>query len=339
MPYVKLKEKALRATKNRKIFTVQGKNASAVRKALLDRGWVEKRAADKSNLEDREECLKMSSIERQEMLILSSLVEEFTPNLVWGEKNFKITQDCETPIRNALKIDKLWSTKARLCTSLKNTTWYYIENVAEVDAPRTYTNTNNDELTEFINDYYLTACTSLIKWILANVQKKEVIFKDTGTISINVFVFAINRCKDYLFNKENFDIDNKKRGQVTSEDWNVFLTKYQSLVSCNDLFQVDKNRNLPMLIAYAKYLLEKILKFRPQLRCEGCSNIWIIKPSECFNGRGIIVSSELHRILDMVSNAGETYVVQKYVGKRNNTYLNNYEVINDSQTGRGSEFN
>lgn len=284
---------------------------------MLDRGWIEKRDPCQWSTDDPEVWLKLSSNERRENLMLSSLVEKCAPNLVWGEKNLKISQDCEKPIRNTLKVNRLWSTKARLCISLKNTCWDYIENVAEVDAPMTYSNTNKDELKEFRNDYYLTACTSLIKWILANIQKTKPIFKDTGTISVNVFIFAIKRCIHYLFMKENFDVDNNKCDHVTSDDWSLFLVKYSSIVSCKDLFRIDEGQNLPLLIADVKCLLEKILKFRPQLRCEGCYNVWIIKPSDCFNGKGIVVSSELNRILDIVTDARKSYIVQKYIGKRN----------------------
>ncbi|XP_026332622.1 tubulin glycylase 3A-like [Hyposmocoma kahamanoa] len=311
MQYLYLKQKALEAVKNKKIFTVQGRNAIAVRKALLYRGWVEKRSPYQWNTEDSQVSMKLSSSDKRENVILSSLVEKCTPNLVWGEKNFKTTQDFELPIRNTLKVNRLWSTKARLYTSLQNTSWNYIENVAEVNAPRTYSNTNSDDIREFIYDYYLTACTSLIKLILAKVRMKRPIFKDTGTIPINVFVFAINRCTDYLYKKENFDIDNKEYDQITSEDWNLFLMKYQSIVSGKEVFQIDPN--LPTMISYAKRLLKRILKLRPQLRCEGCSNIWIVKPSECFNGRGIILSSKLDKVLDVVTNSRKECIIQKYI--------------------------
>lgn len=311
--YLKLKQKALEAMKKGKIFTVKGKNAMAVRKALLDRGWVEKLSLNKTNTNNS----KMTS-DKQEKMILSSFLDEHNPNLVWGginSCNGNGLKKWDDAIINTLEVKEVWSTKESLCKTLHNTSWYYIENVAEVDAPRTYSNVNRDELGEFIKDYLLTACTSLLRWILLNVEKNKPVFKKSGTISTNVIIFAINRCKEFLFMKENLDVDKKISTEVTPGQWKFFLTKYASLVSGKALFQIDKDRNMLILIAYAKCLIDRIIKIRPQLSCEGCCNIWIVKPSECSSGKGVKVSSDLDAMLNMLTKTQETYVVQKYIGK------------------------
>lgn len=325
--YLQLKQKAIEAMKNKKIFSVKGKNAMAVRRALLDRGWVEKLPPNKSSgappstkspKRTHESYLNISSTENQEKLILSSFLEEFNPNLVWGGRTTDTENGGEEsyePIRNKLEVKKLWSTNEKLCKSLQDISWYYIENVAEVDAPRTYSNTHKDELGEFIKDYLLTACTSLIAWVLSKVEKNHSIFNDTGTIPTNIIVFAINRCKEYLFNKENLDVDKNIGTEVTPAQWKFFLTKYESLVFGKDLFQIDKNRNMVMLMAYAKCLLDRILKYRPQLKSEGCYNVWIIKPSQSSNSKGVVITSEIGKMLNILTNTKETYVVQKYIGK------------------------
>lgn len=60
--------------------------------ALLDRGWVEKILPNGTNLDqsntDNIKCLKMS-VKAEEEFILSSFLEPYDPNLIWGAKNFK----------------------------------------------------------------------------------------------------------------------------------------------------------------------------------------------------------------------------------------------------------
>lgn len=230
---------------------------------------------------------------------------------------------------NKLEVNEFWNTQERLCQSLHDASWYYIENVAEVKAPRTYSNANKDELGEFLNDYLLTACTSMLRWILANIEKDKPIFKSTGTILSNVVIFAINRCKEFLFMKENLDIDKNICSEVTSGQWKFFLAKYKSLITGKEIFQLDKDLNMPILIAYAKCLINRITKLRPQLSCEGFYDVWIIKPSESSCFKKVIVSSDLDTIINTLSNTTDTYVVQKYIGKRNQALylLKNYENI------------
>lgn len=323
--YLKLKQRAIEAVKKRKIFTVKGKHAMAVRKALLDRGWIEKLPPNKTDLKNPQCNLNVKSSDKQEKAMLSNFLEEYNPNLVWGGVNSYTEngfQNWDDPIINKPDVKELWSTKESLCKSLQDTSWYYIENVAEIDAPRTYSNANRDELGEFLKDYLLTACTSLLRWILANVEKNKPVFKNTGTISTNIIIFAINRCKEFLFMKENLDVDKKICTEVTPGQWKFFLAKYVSLISGKDLFQVDEERNILILIAYAKCLIDRIMKLRPQLSCEGCCDIWIMKPSEGSNGKGIIVSSDLDEILNTLNNTNETYVVQKYIGKSVSKIMN-----------------
>lgn len=306
------------------MFTVYGQGSNTVRRALTGRGWVEKIPPNR-----RCRCALKKKIE---LSLLSTFLEEYNANFIWGKKRPKkkvpvnIVEENTTSnvnkkpkrrgraIRNRLKVLNHWSTKHGIFSTLKNSIWYYIDNVAEVIAPRTFSNANKYEKKEFIYDYRLTACTSLLRWIIESLQNNKPIFHETGSISINVIVFAINRCKDFFYMKEHKDIDRDIPKIITDEQWNSFLKEYRSLVAGKDVFQIERDRNMLNLINCAKYLLEKILKYRPQLNCEGCCNIWIIKPSGCSRGRGIEMSSKLDHIMNIITNTNKKYVVQKYIG-------------------------
>lgn len=331
--YLWLKFKAIEAIKRRKVFTVYGQGSNAVRRALIRRGWIEKLPPNRKRYREN---IKQS--------MLSNFLEEYNANFIWGKKRSKkkdalnIVEEntncniskrqnrLRSPIRNRLKVVNHWSTKHAIFLTLKNSFWYYIDNVAEVIAPRTFSNVNNDEKREFINDYQITACTSLLRWILDSLQNNKPIFHETGRISINVMVFAINHCKCFFYLKENKDIDSEIP-VVTDEQWDFFLKEYRSLISGKDVFQIDRNRIMINLINSAKHVLDNILKYRPQLKCEGCYNIWIIKPSGCSRGRGIEMSSKLDRIMNIISKTNKKCVVQKYIGKKNLYYLSKFVII------------
>lgn len=324
--YIKLKSLAASAIKDNQIFSIYG-SCSAVRKALLERGWVEKIPANKMNLSKIRNGTLLSKSEihgELERLLLSNLVEKYTPNFIWRMKDEQrdttIDMNKEyVTIVNKLKIDAQWTSKQGLCSSMKRNYWFYIEDVAEVNGPRTYNSYEIGETEGFVKDYKITACTSLLKWILSMVANERPVFVESGKISMNVFVFALNRCKEYLFRKQNKDID-RALSSASSGQWNAFLKKYYRIIAKDDVFQEDIENKLPLYLCYAKFLLKEIHRYRPQLSCEGCHNIWIIKPAHCSRGRGIRMASKLGVITSLLNKANSKYVIQKYIGAYNHQF-------------------
>ncbi|XP_022116437.2 tubulin glycylase 3A-like isoform X2 [Pieris rapae] len=317
--YAGLKRKAAEAIKEAKIFSIQG-SCNAVRKALLDRGWVEKLPLNRMNLTKIRNGVYSNKLEIQselERLLLSNFVDKHNPNFVWRsrddrrETTIDMSKDYTT-IVNKLELDAVWTSKQGLCSSMKRNYWFYIEDVAEVKGPRSYNTPEPGEIEGFIHDYKITACTSLLKWTLSMVANERPIFNDNGKIAINVIVFALNRCKEYLFRKQHKDID-REINTVNDEQWNSFLKKYYCIIARNEVFTRDKSNKLPLYLSYAKYLLKEIHKYRPQLSCEGCHNIWIIKPAHCSRGRGIRMASKLGVITDLLYKANAKHVIQKYI--------------------------
>lgn len=325
--YLKLKNLAANAIKQSKIFCVYG-NCNTVRKALLEREWVEKIPPNRMNLTRIRNGSFSSQTEinyELERLLLSNLVEKYNPNFIWRTKDerrdttFDMSKENSIMV-NKLKSDAIWTTKQGLCSSMKINYWFYIEDVAEVNGPRTYNSCDFGEKEGFVKDYKITTCTSLLKWILSMVANDRPVFIETGTISLNVLVFALNRCKEYLFRKQHKDIDRSVNDTRTTQ-WNAFLKKYYRVIAKDDVFQADKENKLPLYLGYAKFLLKQIHKYRPQLSCEGCHNIWIIKPAHCSRGRGIRMASKLGVITSLLNKANTKYVIQKYIGMNTNNKL------------------
>ncbi|KAM3962803.1 tubulin glycylase 3A [Aphomia sociella] len=316
--YIKLKTLAANAVRENKLFSIYG-SCNAVRDALLERGWVEKIPPNKMNLSK----IRNGTFSNQpeihgelERLLLSNLVEKHNPNFIWRTKDrpndtiIDMTKENNT-IVNKLKIDAIWTSKQGLCSSMKRNYWFYIEDVAEVNGPRTYTY-DVSETEGFMKDYKITACTSLLKWVLSMVANERQVFTRLGKISMNVIVFALNRCKEYLLKKQHKDID-CSLSSVSIGQWNAFLRKYYKIIAKDDVFQEDTENKLPLYLGYAKFLLKEIHRYRPQLSCEGCHNIWIIKPAHCSRGRGIRMASKLGVITNILNKANAKHVIQKYI--------------------------
>lgn len=323
--YKKLKSLAANAMETNKIFTIYGA-CNIVRQALLERGWIERVSPNKMNLSR----IRNGSFSNQndvhnelERLLLSNLVEKCCPGFIWTvrddqhESNIIDMNKENTAIVNKLKVDAIWTSKQGLCSSIKRNCWFYIENVADVNSPRTYNSYESGETEGFIKDFQITACTSLLKWILSMVANERPIFVETGKISLNIIVFALNRCKEYLLRKQNKDID-KTLNSPSNGQWTSFLIKYYCIIGRNDVFASDKEGKLPLYLIHAKFLLKEIHKYRPQLSCEGCHNIWIIKPGHCSRGRGIRMASKLAVITSLMNKTSAKFVIQKYIGERLN---------------------
>ncbi|KAL0894533.1 hypothetical protein ABMA27_013110 [Loxostege sticticalis] len=325
--YAELKRVALQAIEENKIFSING-NCSAIRKALLERGWIEKMPPNRMNLSKIRNGTfrnKTEIHEELERILLSNFVEKCQPDFIWYVKDepfgvgatlidmtdLDTAKECNTII-NKIKSDAMWTSKQGLCSSINRNYWFYIEDVAEVNGPRTYNSYDAGEIEGFVKDYKITACTSLLKWALSMASNERPVFVKSGKISIKVLVFALNRCKEYLFRKQHKDIDHSL-STTSSAHWNAFLKKYYRIIAKQDVFQEDKNNKLPLYLSYAKCLLREIHKYRPQLSCEGCHNIWIIKPAHCSRGRGIRMASKLGVITDILNKANSKYVIQKYI--------------------------
>lgn len=317
--YKMLKTLADKAITKKRIYTVIG-NFKAIRLALNARGWVEKLPANRMNLARLKNGSCTNQVETQEeleRLFLSCLVEKYPTNFVFTmvrDDNLKtILESSDAVICNRLKFDSPWTTKQGLCNAMRTNYWFYIEDVADVSGPRTYNSYDVGEVEDFISDYKLTACTSLLKWTLTMVFKEEVIFSKTGNVSGNVLMFAINRCKEYLLTKQNQDVD-KNIITASNGQWNTFLKHYYRLISRNDIFKAEQENKIKLYMSYATLVLKEITKYRPQLLCEGWNNVWIIKPHHLSRGRGIRMASKLGVITNLLTSNNK-YVIQKYIGE------------------------
>lgn len=126
--------------------------------------------------------------------------------------------------------------------------WHTEPGVALAKFPRCYNIYNPDSLEEFIEDFRITACISVLKWLSSVLQNNN----DKNLVSINGKVpftaieFAINRLNEYVsfFTHKDIDDAEDQMQHIWEHEWDQFLTYHYLLVHERSNFIEDKNINI-----------------------------------------------------------------------------------------------
>lgn len=342
-----LRKRAQDATKQHKTFTIRGCFYS-IRKGLIQRGWVEKldihRRAPVSGmcqmvLEDLSQQLpqrKPGESRRQHLMkcernIMSRFLEHIPIDFLWSARREKTDwiDMARNPAMTTNKYHKSpFTTKEGLCTVLRDFHWFFEEGKSETYYPRSYNVWCNDDLAEFIENFRMSACIAMLKYLVDATTKNgfEVTVDENGIVPMSCIHFALNQCKAYIRSSLHYDIDEEPE-QLWEHDWDLFLTHHQMVTQENAKIRdstmdvnapADKVSPMKSLMSTAEKVLEDIAHYWSQYHLDGYFNIWIVKPSNRCRGRGIHLMNDLKKILNFVNppvvNKGH-YVLQKYIGK------------------------
>lgn len=333
-----LRKKAQDAIKNHRTFTIRGCFYS-IRKGLLLRGWVEKLDIHRKApihgscqvvLEEVTQTLPLrrpgetrrQHIQKCERNIMSRFLEHIPIDFLWSARKEK--SDWIDMARNpSITINKFhkspFTTKEGLCNVLRDLHWFVEEGKSETYYPRSYNVWNQEELAEFVDDFRITACMSLLRFVVERQKTSglESLWQNDGQVPLSCIRFALNQCQIHIRCSLHYDID-EDFDRVWDHDWEIFLTHYQMLIQENAKFQNNELNELKSLADDAKQVLNEANEHWPQSILDGVFSIWIIKPSNRCRGRGIHLMSDLKKIINYVNppivNKGR-YVVQKYIGK------------------------
>lgn len=330
-----------RAKQERKTFTVCG-NHNSIRKALLDRGWVEKIRLS-YNLRNRDTLQKLHSMSIQELLpkihdkilgtackrvIMSKLLYTHQVDFYWDDFNdaFKVNNDkLKYTLINKFKRTLFsYTSKQGLCEAVKRAHWYQKPGKSVIRHPRSYSLTNNGDPKEFIEDYKTTAAISLLKWVISTGEHKKMkLISESGKIPIETFHFAIEECVKVIKKAKHEDIDCDIESAMDFQ-WNQFLDHYYKLVHIGNHFRASKGESEGSMVQKARYILNKLTMYFPNLEMDGMMNMWILKPVAGCRGIGIHICRTLKYILETVkSHTNMRYIIQKYIGKN---FVNPYQL-------------
>ncbi|KAK7792547.1 hypothetical protein R5R35_008650 [Gryllus longicercus] len=323
-----LKERVERAIRERKIFVIHGCFPS-IREALKSRGWMEKLECKVvrplvPNVPGRtspDVTPPVFSPHETEASIVSHLMKEAQANFVWN-----LRSDCADYWVNANKdmiVSRLprphFTSKVGLCNYMKQIHWFCEDGVSHTLFPRCYNICQEEELSAFIQDFRMTACIGLIKWVVIRFDKlgEGGVRSPQGKIPISCVQFALRRCSEYVSSRTHEDIDvDDSYNIVWEHQWDQFLTWYYRIVHDNALLLETNDFTAKVAYAACRGMLANLRQYWPQLQLDGYLNTWIMKPGNRCRGRGIQLVQRLEHVLAKVSPAvmkESRYVVQKYI--------------------------
>ncbi|XP_073822757.1 tubulin tyrosine ligase-like 3A [Musca autumnalis] len=331
-----LRRHAQDAVKQNKIFTIRG-NYNSVRHALKSRGWVEKleyhrksvfiptsqiNACDLSQVLPKRRTgeTQRQFIAKVERNIMSRYIEHVSCDLLWTPHKEKADYMEQSKNPNML-INKFnrapFTNKENLNTFLRDIPAFYEEGVVESRFPRCYNVWSPEELGEFIEHFKLTACIAFVRWLVEKYQAGgfDVVFSATGKVPFTCIEFAYKRCHEFLDSCLHNDIDCEDPN-IWEHDWDAFLNHHYQLTHEGYKIVADPQKIVENLIVKGAQLLDSIVPYWPQYSIDGYQNLWIIKPANKCRGRGILLSNNLKKIVNIVNPpiaSKSRYVVQKYM--------------------------
>ncbi|XP_065356507.1 tubulin glycylase 3A [Calliphora vicina] len=332
-----LRKHAQEAVKQNKIFTIRG-NYNSVRHALKSRGWVEKLEMHRKsgplpssqiNICDLSQVLpkrKMGETQRQfiakvERNIMSRYIENVLCDLLWTPHKEKADymEQSKNPSMLINKFNRApFTNKENLNAFLRDMTAFYEEGVADIKFPRCFNVWSPEELNEFIDHFKLTACIAFVRWLVDKYGDGgfDAVFSATGKIPYNSIDFAFKRCLEYIDNCQHNDIDVEDPARIWEHDWDAFLHQHYQMTHEGFKILADPQKLVESVITRGSHILDNIQYYWPQYSIDGYQNLWIIKPANKCRGRGIHLSNNLKKIVNVVNPSIATksrYVVQKYM--------------------------
>lgn len=125
--------------------------------------------------------------------------------------------------------------------------WHTEPGVSLTKFPRCYNIHNSDSLEEFIDDFRITACISVLKWLSNTLQasSEQNLVVSNGKVPFSAIEFAISRLNEYIsfFTHKDID-DSEEQAHVWEHEWDQFLTHHYLLVHEKAKFAEDKNSNI-----------------------------------------------------------------------------------------------
>lgn len=316
-----LKKLADAAMKDRKIFMIKGGGYPAVRRALLQRGWMEKYESHKvRHPPTNVDPTKKEQLTKVERMILYKFMEHHSVDFLWTTKRDRydwLLSNKDVILSRFFR--SAFTTKEGLCASLTQMHWYTEPGVALTRFPRCYNIHNSESMEEFIDDFRITACISVLKWLCNTVQKdgEQTMVSAIGRVPFTSIEFAINRLSEYISFLKHKDIDDSDdQIHIWEHEWDQFLTHHYLLVHEKAKFIEDKVNTVSHLEKKAAKIISLITKFWPQIDIDGVLNIWIVKPGNKCRGKGIMLMNNIKDIIGLMNipAAQKTrYVVQKYI--------------------------
>lgn len=322
------RSRVLEAYRNKRIFTVIG-SYNTIRRALLRRGWLEKLPPNRyPKLQGLSEDVLLHHAKKgndYEAVAISKIINNFPAFFVWQPKQMRDLYGDVLPYRNRVRRSNRldFSTKVGLIGCAEEESWFRQPGLCCMRYPRFYRlNSSVEERQKFVEDFRLTQCRSLLRWLVDNSYYAERICSETkGTIHPDVLMFALGKVnRELLKYDQNDELDDfedtsSEEDSKVKAEWNNFLVNAQSVLHRKALFKASY-KEMQENARVALGVLDSIEKKRPEFCWDGCKNLWILKPGYACRGNGIVIKNNLSEILThSAAYPNRRYIAQKYIGE------------------------
>lgn len=311
-----LEQRAHTAINSKKIFTVIG-GFEVIKQSLMQRGWIErlldfpsrKVTVDEKTIAQTSECFDM------QRTVLSQLVRSSPIYFIWQPKYFDgIPLNISYPFRN--RVNRLrtfdFTLKEGLHNIAENIQWHIIENVSELNYPRSYLLMDLYQRDYFLQEYRRTLITSFLVF-LNDFEHLKDLFSDDGQISIELIYNCIQKVEYQIKVKQNVYIDSEKL--INSVTFTEMSKQIEQITTFRKRFRItDYGFSIDKLKTNIKIVVAEIHIYWPDSKYDGHKNIWILKPINKSRGYGVVLMKDPDKMFEHVQRHTENkYIVQKYV--------------------------
>ncbi|XP_060849426.1 tubulin glycylase 3A-like [Rhopalosiphum padi] len=330
-----LTKRASDAIQAKRIFSIHG-YYPIISEELKKRGWIEKRnpvfrtmnyeylLTILGSANNRAMCNVRSPpsltstkesliIENKENSYLWPIVKDVNANYIFTSNGFDVDWNNFNDKTIFSQLNRYsFCSKIALADTVKT-----ISKNDNVKFPRSYFITDTKSMDFFIRDFRLTALFGSIKIILSSKNSQNSIFSRNGTIPYEIIEFIEYRCWEFLnFCQTKVASDLMWSTMISEGGWTTFLVWYQKIVEENATIGVSNRYHIRDIYHRLNAWERKIKTFCPQFFIDGDTNLWIIKPTNCCSGVGIILERRLKNIMKTIKDNDifiKSYVIQKYI--------------------------
>lgn len=233
-----LEAEAHEAINSKKIFSVIG-GFEVIRQCLLSRGWIEK-ILDGGKRYKIDETMISESVESSDIkrIVLSNLLFRSPVYFIWQPKYFEIPININYPFRN--RINRLRTSDFTLKEGLHNLAesiqWHTIEDISELNYPRSFLMMDIYQRDFFNEEYRRTAITSFINFL--NEQENiETLFSEYGEIPVELVFTCLQRLDVHVKIKQHLCIDLDKLLPNSAAAFNALQMQIADVISNGKKFR------------------------------------------------------------------------------------------------------
>ena len=119
-----------------------------------------------------------------------------------------------------------------IAACLQTVQWFSEAGVSDTFFPRCYRLCVDEERAAFIDDYRLTACMGLLKWVVSAYETdgEEGVMDTSSRVTSLAVDFAVRQVNNYVRMRRHEDIDWLMPPAFMGQHWDVFLSQYYNVV-------------------------------------------------------------------------------------------------------------